>query len=338
MVTTMGIDLAKRVFQLHGVDNSGKVTLKKKLAREKLMEFIANMPPCLIGIEACGASHYWSRKFKNCGHTVKIMSPQYVKPYVKTNKNDQNDAEGICEAVTRPSMHFVNEKSIEQQDIQSIHRIRQRLVRARTALANEIRGLLGEYGIIVNQGIKVLRKELPRILEAELESDLTPLTREVFNKIYEEFCELDNRVLFFDNKIEMIFKSNEACQRIGKIEGIGPIAATAAIATIGNAKSFKNGRQLAAFLGLVPKQNSSGGKTNLLGISKRGDSYLRCLLIHGGRSVIRHLKNKEDYRSQWIRDKEKSRGTNKTAVAVANKNARIIWKMLVTGEDYRAAV
>ena len=336
-ITTMGIDLAKNVFQIHGVDENGKVLVRKKLPRSKLMEFIANTPVCLIGVEACGGSHYWVRQFKKHGHKVKMMPPQYVKPFVKTNKNDLNDAEAICEAVQRPNMHFVSEKSIEHQDIQSVHRIRQRLVRARTALANEMRGLLSEYGIILGQGIKVLRKRLPEILEEETLGDLTVLTREIFFKIYEEFCELDERVKFFDQKIEQIFRSNEACKRLAQIEGVGPLIATAAIATIGNPHHFKNGRQCAAWLGLVPRQSSSGGKTILLGISKRGDSYLRSLLVHGGRAVVAWLKDKKDPRSNWIREKEKTRGKNKTAVAVANKNARIIWKMLKTGENYRAA-
>src|SRR5258708_7396228 len=238
-ITVMGIDLAKNIFQIHGVDEKGKV-VRKKLTRKKLMEFIANTPQCLIGVEACGSSHYWVRQFKKHGHTVKSMVPQYVKPYVKTNKNDFNDAEAICEAVQRPTMHFVSEKTIESQDIQCAHRIRSRLIKSRTALTNEIRGLLSEYGIIVPKGNKALKTKLPEILETA-ENDLTSLTREMFSELYEELSEIEEKVQAFDNRIQKIFKASETCQRLAKIEGVGPLIATAAIATIGDPKAFKNG-------------------------------------------------------------------------------------------------
>ena len=334
-VTTVGIDLAKNIFQVHGVNEVGKTVLRKKISRAKFMGFIATLPPCLIGIEACGSSHYWTREFKKHGHTVKSIPPQYVKPFVKTNKNDANDAEAICEAVLRPNMHFVSEKSITQQDIQCMHRIRHRLIGARTALSNEIRGLLAEYGVVIPNGIKKLKVRLPEILEEE--NDLTLLTREMFSELYLELLEIEKRVSSFTGKIEKVFNASEACQRISKIEGVGPMTATAAIATISDPRVFKNGRHCAAWVGLVPRQCSSGGKTTLLGISKRGDNYFRGLLIHGGRSVVKNLKNKTDRRSLWIAEKEKTRGKNKAAVAVANKNVRIIWKMLITGEEYRVA-
>ncbi len=335
-ITTMGIDLAKNVFQIHGVDERGKVVVRKKLPRSKLMEFIANTTPCLIGVEACGSSHYWVRQFKKHGHTVKSIPPQYVKPFVKTNKNDSNDAEAICEAVQRPTMHFVSEKTIESQDIQCMHRIRSRLIRAKTALANEIRGLLSEYGVIVPKGNRVLKARLPEILETDT-NDLTSLTREMFSELYDELFEIEEKIQAFDDRIQKIFKASESCQRLARIEGVGPLTATAAIATIGDPRAFKNGRQCAAWLGLVPRQSSSGGRTTLLGISKRGDSYLRMLLIHGGRAVVKNVRDKTDKRSLWIAEKEKTRGKNRAAVAVANKNARIIWKMLKTGEAYRTA-
>ena len=334
-ITTLGVDLAKNIFQIHGVDENGKAVLRRKLSRSKLVEFISALPPCLIGVEACGSSHYWVRQFKKYGHTVKSIPPQYVKPFVKTNKNDANDAEAICEAVQRPSMHFVSEKSITQQDIQCMHRIRQRLIGVRTALSNEIRGLLSEYGIIMPKGIKNLKTKLPEIIE--IENELTILGRGMFSELYLEFLDIEKRVEYFTDKIEQVFKASEACQRLAKIEGVGPLTATAAIATISDPRAFKNGRQCAAWVGLVPRQNSSGGKTTLLGISKRGDNYFRCLLIHGGRAVVKTAKNKTDKRSLWIAEKEKTRGKNKAAVAVANKNARIIWKMLMTGEEYRTA-
>ena len=336
-ITTVGIDLAKNVFQIHGVDEYGKVVVRKKGSRTQLMPFIANTPACLIGIEACGSSHYWARQFKKHGHTVKMLPGQFVKPFVKSNKNDFNDAEAICEAVQRPSMRFVPEKPIASQDIQSAHRIRLRLLRARTALCNEIRGLLAEYGVIVGMGVHKLRKALPEILGDET-NELTPFTREMMSELYTEFCDLDIRFDSFTEKIDLIFKNNEICQRLSKIEGVGPLIATAIVAAVPNPHVFKNGRQMSAWLGLVPRQNSSGGKTNLLGISKRGDGYCRMLLVHGARSTVWRAKTKTDKRSVWIAEKEKTRGANRTTVALANKNARIIWKMMVTGEQYRPAV
>jgi transposase len=334
-ITTMGIDLAKNVFEVHAVNSFGKTVLKKTVKRAKLMGFISNTPPCLIGIEACGSSHFWSRQFKKHGHTVKLIAPQYVKPYVKTNKNDANDAEGICEAVSRQNMHFVAEKTINQQDIQTIHRIRSRLIGSRTALCNEIRGLLAEYGVVISQGVYKLKKELPEILE-DATNELTSLTREMILELKNELKDLEDRIEKVTNKLDAVFRNNDDCQRIEKIEGIGFLTATAIVAAVGDPRVFKNGRQMAAWLGLVPRQNSSGGKTRLSGISKRGDKYLRSLLIHGGRSVVRTAQNKSDPRSLWVNEKSLKRGKNKAAVAVANKNVRIIWKMLMTQEDYRS--
>ncbi len=336
-ITTLGIDLAKNVFQLHGVDTAGKVALRKRITRTKLKEFMVNMPPCLIGMEACGSSHYWARKFQSMGHTVKLMAPQFVKPYIKSNKNDANDAAGICEAVSRPSMRFIQIKNVAQQDLQSLHRVRSQVVKQRTAKANQIRGLLSEYGIIIPKGISHVSTNLPDILE-DAENELTSLTREIFSDLYEQFKALTETVNTYTKKIEQIAKDDEKCQRLIKIEGIGPLGATAILAAVGNASTFKNGREMAAWLGLVPKQHSSGDRTRLMGITKRGDSYIRTLLIHGGRSVVSVCDNKIDTRSQWIKDKKERCGINKAAVAVANKNARIIWALLTSGEDYAPAV
>lgn len=336
-VTLLGIDLAKNVFQLHGVDGKGNPILRKRLTRAKLVETIAKLPGCTIVMEACSGANYWCRKFSSFGHTTKLISPQFVKPFVKGNKTDRNDSEAICEAASRPTMRFVSPKSIEQEDMQAVHRIRSRLVQERTALVNQIRGLLMEYGIVIAQSVNKVRQILPEILE-DGENSLSYNGRQLFADLYEELVEKDKRVSSYDVKINEIFKTNAMCQKISKIEGIGPITATAIVATIGEPKLFKNGRHFAAFLGLVPKQISSGNKERLLGISKRGDTYLRGLLIHGGRAVIRVVDNKDDTRSKWIKALKERRGINKTAVAIANKNARIIWALLAKDEEYRRAV
>lgn len=258
-VTLLGIDLAKNVFQIQGNDEKGNAVLRKRLTRLKLSETIAQLPICTIVMEACSGANHWYRKFTNMGHKVKLISPQFVKPFVKSNKNDRNDCEAICEAASRPSMRFVSPKSIEQEDIQAIHRIRSRLVQERTALVNQIRGLLAEYGITVSQGIHKLRKSLPEILE-DAENELSHFGRQLFSNLYEEILEKDKKVEFYNEKIEQIFRSNDLCKKIAQVEGIGPIGATAIIAAIGDPKVFKNGRQFSAFLGLVPRQASSGNK------------------------------------------------------------------------------
>jgi len=337
-VTLLGIDIAKNIFQLHGVDGKGRAVLRKRLTRDKLSETIANLPPCTIVMEACGGANHWCRRFTALGHITKLISPQFVKPFVKTNKNDRNDSEAICEAASRPSMRFVSPKSIEQEDIQLLHRVRSRLIQERTALVNQIRGLLIEFGIIIPQGINKVRKEIPEILE-NAENELSYSSRAIFSDLYEELLEKDKRINNYDKKIEAIFKTNSMCQKISQIEGVGPMSATAIVATIGDPKVFKNGRHFAAYLGLVPRQSSSGNKERLLGISKRGDIYIRTLLTHGGRTVVRHVgTKKDDKRSNWIKELKERRGANRAAVAVANKNARIIWALLAKNEEYRKAV
>lgn len=335
-VTTLGIDLAKNVFVLHGVNRHGQTVLTKRVTRSKLRETVANLPPCLIGLEACASSHYWAREFEKLGHTVKLIAPQFVKPYVKSNKNDAADAEAICEAVARPHMRFVSVKTIDQQDIQAVHRIRERRVKERTALLNQIRGLLAEYGLVIPLKRNAVSQALPRILE-DADNGLTALAREFVADLYEELQALGHTVGAYDAKIERLFRANPVCQRLAKVEGVGPVTATALVAA-GDARAFKCGRQMAAWLGLVPRQHSSGGKPTLLGISKRGDTYLRTLLIHGARAAVAAAKRKDDPRSRWINALAARRGANIAAVALANKNARVLWALMARGEEYRKAV
>jgi len=335
-VTTIGLDIAKQVFQVHGADAEGRAVLGRRLRRGQVAAFFANLTPCVVGLEACCGAHYWSRVISGFGHTVRLMAPQFVKPYVKSNKNDANDAEAICEAVTRPQMRFVPAKSVEQQDIQSLHRVRSRLVRSRTQLANQIRGLLAEYGIVLPQQIGQLRRGLPLILE-DATNELTAFSRHLMASLYDELLSLGEKVEAIDEQIWAIYQASEPCQRIAAVEGIGPLIATALVAALSDGKTFQNGRQFAAWLGLVPKQHSSGEKARLLGISKRGDPYLRTLLIHGARSVVYRAPRKSDPRSLWITDKQRRLGTAKACVAVANKNARIVWSLIARGEAYRRA-
>lgn len=332
-IKVLGIDLAKNVFQLHGTDARGKCILRKRISREKLTDYIAKLPVCLIGIEACGGSHYWARTFAAMGHSVKIMAPQLVKPYMKTNKNDKNDARGIAEAVTRPEMKFVPIKKIEQQDILLLHRARELIIKQRTAQANQIRGLLAEYGIVIPQGINNVKMLLEMLDESK--SSLTERSEAIFKQLYEQFKIYNDQIDLYDKQLKQIANEDEVCQRIMKIEGIGSVTASAIVATIGDAKAFKNGRTVSAWLGLVPRQNSSGNKIRLSGISKCGDSYVRKLLIHGARSVVNVCHKKENRRSKWIADKKYRCGYNKASVALANKNARIIWAIMATGESYR---
>lgn len=335
-IAVVGLDIAKHIFQLHGADEQGKVVLRRRLRRDEVALFFGNLPACRVGLEACGGAHYWARRLSSFGHTVRLIAPQFVKPYVKSNKNDANDAEAICEAVSRPQMRFVPAKSVEQQDIQCLHRVRSRLVSARTQLANQVRGLLAEYGIILPQHISQLRRNLPQILEEE--NELTSFTRRLLASLYDELVELDKKLAAIEEQVRSAHRTSESSQRIAAVEGIGPLTATALVAALSDGKAFQNGRQFAAWLGLVPRQHSSGGKPRLFGISKRGDAYLRTLLIHGARSVVYRAAAKEDQRSRWIADKQRRLGTSKACVAVANKNARIVWALIARNESYHAAV
>lgn len=333
-ITTIGIDLAKEVFAIHGVDDRGHTVLRKQLKRSEVAKFFVNMEPCLIGMEACGSAHYWARKLESFGHTVKLMAPQFVKPYVKTNKNDAADAEAICEAVARPNMRFVAKKTPEQQAILSVHRARQSFVKARTAQGNQIRGLLSEFGIVIPLGIKTISKHVPDILE-DGENGLPGAMRHLIERLTDNLKEMDRQVNELEAQIQWWHRDNAASRKLAEIPGLGPITASAIVATIGDAREFKNGRQLAAWLGLVPRQHSSGGRQNLLGISKRGDTYLRTLLIHGARAVIRFAESKAEPDS-WLRKLMERRNKNVAAVALANKNARIVWALLAKDRMFRS--
>jgi transposase len=273
------------VFQVHGVDEHGKTVLRKQLMRARVAPFFANLPTCLIGMEACGSAHHWARKLQLPGHTVRLVAPQFVKPYVKTNKNDAADAEAICEAVARPNMRFVPVKDIEQQAVLALHRVRQGFIKARTAQADQIRGLLAKFGLIVPQGIGNIAARVPELIE-DASNELPGSFRMLVDQLVDHLKVLDTHVLSLEAKIKAWHRESEISRKLEQIPGIGPVTASALVATIGYAKAFENARQLAAWMGLVPRQHSTGGKAKLLGISKRGDTYLRTLLIHGARSAI----------------------------------------------------
>ena len=334
-ITSVGIDLAKNVFQVHAVDERGKTVLRRQLRRDQMAAFFANLPPCLIGMEACGSAHYWARTLQSFGHTARLMSPQFVKPYVKSNKNDVADAEAICEAVARPNMRFVPVKSVEQQAVLSLHRVRQGFVKARTAQANQIRSLLGEFGLIMPAGISHIAKRVPDLLE-DTSNPLPGSLRQLITRLTEHLKDLDQLVDEFETQIKAWHRSSELSMRLEKIPGIGPLGASALVASIADATSFDNGRQLSAWLGLVPRQHSSGGKPTLLGISKRGDVYLRTLLIHGARSAILAAQRKAVNTNVWLAGLLDRRHPNVAAVALANKNVRTVWALLAHGRQFRA--
>lgn len=329
-VTTLGIDLAKNVFRVHGCDGRGRTLVSKSLTRKQLLGFMSQSEPCLVGMEACPTSNYWAREIEKFGHQVRLMAPRFVRPYVKTNKNDSADAAAICEAVRRPTMRFVAVKSAAQQDVQAVHRIRTQLVRTRVALTNQVRGLLAEYGIVMARGFSALKRTLPSVLEDER---LSGLMREVVAEIGERLRYVEERLHQYDLRIRRLTDGDERCVRLAEVPGIGELTATALVAMVGNAREFKSGRELAAYLGLVPKHRASGGKIVMLGISKRGDSYLRTLLIHGARAALR--SNSGWAHGAWAKGLKARRGPNIAAVALANKNARVAWKLLSTGERYR---
>jgi transposase len=330
-----GLDLAKSVFQVHGVDRQEAVCCRRQLRRSEVLKFFADRAPCLIGMEACAGAHYWARELTKLGHTVKLIAPQLVKPYIKSQKNDANDAEGICEAVGRPNMRFVPVKTVAQQEVQAAHRIRSEVIRQRTAKANQIRGLLAEFGLVVGKRIEVLRRALPELLE-DGDNGLGGPMRGLLEGLRRDLVQLDVRVGELDAAIKVAASADAACVRLQTIPGIGPLTASALVSAVGDGRQFKNGRQMAAWAGLVPKQDSSGGKTRLLGISKHGDTYLRTLLIHGARAVQRACAAKTDARSQWLREVGSRRHKNIAAVALANRNARIAWVLLTRNETYQA--
>jgi transposase len=339
-IKRLGIDLAKSVFELCGVDERGVVILRKTLRRRDLLIFISNLAKTEICMEACGGSHYWARKFKEMGHEVKIIPACYVKPFVKSQKNDRNDALAITEAASRPTMNFVSTKEIWQQDLQLIHRVRSRLVAQSGQLRNQMRGLLMEYGLVIGEGLAKFQKAIPLILE-DSTNELTLETRGIMHDLFEEYKALELRKKSYDRKVQEIAKQNPLCKRLTKIPGIGPLTSTIFIAQMGNAEAYKNGRQAAASLGLVPRQLSTGGRSILQGITKRGDPYVRCLLVHGARSAVKVAAKVELEKAtpaqQRIKRMLERKHMNIVVIAVANRNARIMLKMLKTGKEYQAA-
>ncbi|ACC76393.1 IS110 family transposase [Paraburkholderia caribensis] len=336
-VSLLSIDLAKNIFQLYGVDERGHPVLSRRVSRSKLLEVVVALPCCRIVMEACGGAHYWARRFSAMGHHVQIIAPRFVKPFVKSQKNDRNDAEAIVEAASRPTMRYVAVNSVEQQDIQSMHRVRSLLMRDRIAQINQIRGLLAEYGVVIAQTPLKIRTQLPAIIDDEC-NELTGLTRSMMRDMYERLVLLDKQIARYDELIHHVHRASPASQRLEKIRGVGPMIATAVIAAAGSASEFSNGRQFAAWLGLTPRQHSSGGKDLLFGITKRGNGYLRMLLVHGARSVVQQAVKHTDALSRWILEVQARRGTNIAVVALANKIARTIWVLLARGVEYVSPV
>lgn len=340
-VSIIGIDLAKNSFAVHGVDERGQVVLRKSLRRDKVSAFFANLPSCLVGMEACAGSAHWERVLAGHGHAVRRMHAQFVGPFRMSDKNDASDAAAICVAVRQPHMRFVPGKSREQADIQAVHRVRSGLVRARTAAINQARGLLGEYGIVVKQGAGNLRGSLPALI-ADRDNGLSGTMRQMLVLLYEHIASLEAQIVSLETTLKELAKEHEACRRLQKIPGVGFLGATILLAVAGAAKEFKNGRQFAAYLGLVPRQHSTGGKQRLLGITKRGDSYVRTVLIHGARAVLWSMRRGYSplgagEAGAWLAQLVQRRGFHKACVALANKMARIAWSMLARGEEYRMA-
>lgn len=334
-VNIIGIDLAKTIFHVHATDVNGVEIYKKRVSRRKLVELISNTPPCIVAMEACATAHHWGRRFSQMGHDVKLIAPQHVKPFVRGEKNDWNDAKAIAQSAQISDMRFVAVKSIAQQEIQSLHCIRQRYVGNRTALGNEIRGILAEYGYEVATGYGRLKAKVVEIVQSQdcpLSSDL----RRILQDLCKELTDLDKKILDIEKILVRLCRDENVCRRLIQIPGVGVITATAIWSHIGDARVFKNGRAFAAYLGLVPRQNSTGGRVILGRITKRGDKYIRRLLIHGARAVVRFSEEKNDSRSLWIKRIDRERGRNKACVALANKNARIIWAMIAHGTEYQA--
>jgi transposase len=334
-ITIIGLDIAKNVFQVHGADKAGRPVLRRRLQRREVLRFFVNLERCLVGIEACHSSHYWARELIALGHEVRLIPTQYVRPFRRGGKNDANDAEAICDAASRPAIHSVAVKSAEQQAIQSLHRTRERLVHERTAKANQIRSLIAEEGVICPKGIAQLRRCLHELL-AERDRN-TPLLCSLITLFLEQLAALDQWIGELDAKIRELAKNSAVCRRLVRLPGVGPVIATAIAGTVGDAHAFKNGRQFAASLGLVPGQRSSGGRTVLLGITKRGDSYLRKLLVQGARAIMRVAQRHGDPQSLWVRQLLARRHKHVVAVALANKLARTIWALLVKGEAFEMA-
>jgi len=334
-ITTVGIDLAKDIFRVHGCDARGRVVVSKSLTRHELRVFVAKLPPCLVGMEACHTAHYWAHEVQKFGHQVKLMAPRFIRPYVKNNKNDTRDAEAICEAVTRPTMRFVPVKSRAQLDVEAVHRVRQQVVRERAALANQLRGFLAEHGIVIRKGFAVVKHALPDIIE-DSDNGLSGLMRELMRDLFERFKLAEQRLSRYDELVTKLVEQDERCQRLAELPGVGPLTATAVVASVGNAREFRSGRELAAFFGLVPRHRASGKRTVMLPIAKRCDHYLRTLMVQGARSSLRYIERRRDPRGFWANRLRLKRGSYIAAVAIANKNARVMWALLTRGETYRA--
>jgi transposase len=332
-VTRIGMDIAKHRFDLHGVDRAGEVTLRRTLARERVREFFAQLPRCEIGMEACGGAHYWHRELSKLGHTVRLLSAHKVKPYVEGNKNNRHDAAAICEAMGRRSMRFVEPKSTAQQDLQSLHRVRALLMRDLTALSNQLRGILHEYGIVMPRGAAALKRTVAEVLHGEDER-VTMVLKQLVSEQFERWSYLAGRIAQYDRQVAEFCRQDERCRRLQALEGIGPLSATALVAVCGNGREFQNGRHFSAYLGLVPGHSNTGDKTVMLGITKRGNRYLRTLLIHGGRSTVYAARRRRDRRSIWLQRLTEKHCANLAAVALANKNARVAWALLRYGQEY----
>lgn len=333
-ITSIGVDLGKTTFHLVGLDERGKIVLKKKFSRKQLLAYAANLQTSLIGMEACSGAHFIAAALGGQGHDVRLIPAQFVKPFVKSNKNDFIDAEAIAEAVVRQNMRFVPIKTDDQLDLQALHRVRDRLVRRRTAVINQIRGFLLERGITFSRGPAKLRSQMAIILE-DADTSLTPRMRNLLDHLWQEWKRLEVDIATVSKEIDTIANDDPACQRLLPIPGIGPLISTATVAAIGNGAAFRKGRDFSLWLGLIPGQYSTGGKAKLLGISKRGNKYLRRMFIHGARSLLLRAQQNPSALGQWIRQLEARAPRNKVVVALANKLARITWAVLAKGEDYR---
>ncbi len=332
-ITTIGLDIAKRFFHVVCCNDQGRLVRKKMLKRAQVLAFFQNQPFCLVALEACATSHYWAREIQKCGHKVKLIPPQHVKAFLIGNKNDYNDALAIAVAAKQPHIKSVGIKTIEQQDNQAQHKARELAIRQRTALCNQIRGLIAEYGIILSQGVNNVRKNIPLMLDDET-TQLSNAFKVVLAQLREQLKSLDNCIDTFGKTITESAKSNPICQRLLTIPGVGPMVSSAYFNEIGNGSNYRRGRDVSASLGIVPRQHSSGGKDTLLGISKRGNSYLRCLLIQGAKAVVSRANTKNDKLSQWINRLVQTRGHNRACVAYANKMARMAWAITISGEEY----